>query len=172
MKDSGLRRGMSDTSPLPCASVVESSLVTITANRQLAEILAHGLYPLVEEFLLYREASAGTCLWREGDSLQRLTLILSGTLETLKETAFPNRPFVTGIFGAGSILGEDGFLNNLPCNSTARVLEPSTMLSLKREKFEQLEQSHPAVANLILRWMLNSVSSRLHNAEKRLAKIF
>lgn len=163
--------GASDL-PLPTASAVESSMVSVSANRQLADILAHGLYPLVRQYLSYRVAKADTCLWREGESGQSLVLILSGKLETLKETEFPNHPFVTGIHGVGSIVGEDGFLNDVPCSTTIRALEGCEMLVLTRDKFEELEQQHPAVANLILKWMMNSISKRLHNAQERLATIF
>lgn len=143
--------------PLPPVSVVEEAMVTVAANRQL---------------LSYREAAVGACLWSEGGSSHFLALLLSGKVETLKKTEFPRRPFVTGLFGVGAIVGEAGFLNDLPCNSPARVLEPRTILTLTREKYEQLEQLYPAVANLVLKWILNTVSSRLHNAQKRLATIF
>lgn len=147
-------------------------MVSIAANKQLADILAHGFYPLVREYLSFREVGAEDTLWREGERGQALVLILSGKVETLKETEFPGRPFVTGLYGVGSIVGGDGFLGDWPCNTTVRALEPSEVLVLTREKFEQLEARHPAVANLILKWMLNAISSRLHNAEERLATIF
>lgn len=154
------------------SSATESTPVSAVANQQLAEILAHGIYPLVREYLNGQKAEAGTCLWREGDAGNSLALILSGKLETLKETEFPKHSFVTGIFSAGTVIGEDGFLDNLPRSTTVRVLNSCELLTLSRENFEQLEQRHPAVANLILKWLLNLMSNRLQHAHERMAAIF
>jgi len=150
----------------------DSAPASLAANRQLVEILSRRNYPLVREHMTYRQFTAGSCLWQEGDAGGYLALILTGSLETLKATEFPDHPYVAGIFSAGTVIGEDGFLSDSPRNTTVRVLKSCELLILTREKFEQLEQNHPAEANRILKLLLSLVSTRLHNAQKRLAAIF
>ena len=146
--------------------------VPVIAARQVTELLTQKRYPALNHYLEYQRYKAGCELWREGDSGNYLTLILTGKLELLKETEFPGRPFVLGMFSAGSVVGEDCFLGEKPRQGTIRVLEECETLNLSRENFEKLNQEEPLLANLILKWLLNLLSSRLHNTQGRLAAIF
>ena len=146
--------------------------VPVLAARQVTELLSQERYPALNHYLEYQCHQAGSELWREGDSGNHLALILTGKLELLKETEFPGRPFVLGLFSAGSVIGEDSFLGEQPRQGTVRALEECETLTLSRENFEKLNQEQPLLANLILKWLLNLLSSRLHNTQGRLAAIF
>ncbi len=144
----------------------------VLASRQLMEILSPGCYPVLSRYLEYRRQKEGSELWREGDGGNYLALILSGRLEQLKETEFPGRPFVLGLFSAGSMVGEDSFLDDQPRQGTVRVLEETELLILSRESFERLDREQPALANQLLKWFLNLLSARLRSTQGRLAMIF
>ncbi len=144
----------------------------VLAARQLTELLSPGSFPTLSGYLDYRRLQADNELWREGDGGNFLALILTGKLELLKATAFPGRPFVLGLFSAGSMVGEDSFLDDQPRQGTIRALEETELLILSRESFEKLDREQPALANMLLKWFLNLLSVRLRSTQGRLAAIF
>jgi len=143
-----------------------------TVFGQLTDLLPEEGTTLLMQHLEQHQLQVGNELWQEGDPGNSLAFILSGKLELLKETAFPGRPFVLGLFAAGSLVGEDSFLDNQPRQGTIRVLEACQLLILSRDKFEELNQQKPVIANLILKWLMNLLSARLRNTQGRLAAIF
>jgi CRP-like cAMP-binding protein len=140
--------------------------------RPLAETLSAEGLEILTGYMEPRRVAAGIELWREGDSGSYLAFILSGKLELLKSTEFPGRPIVLGLFSGGSLLGEDSFLDNQARQGTVKTLEPTELLILQRENFEILTGEQPALANLILKWLMNLLSARLRNTQGRLAAIF
>jgi CRP-like cAMP-binding protein len=140
--------------------------------RPLAETLSAEGIEILTPYLEPRQVAAGIELWREGDSGSYLAFILSGKLELLKSTEFPGRPFVLGLFSGGSLLGEDSFLDNQARQGTVKTLEAAELLILQRDNFEKLTGEQPAIANLVLKWLMNLLSARLRNTQGRLAAIF
>ncbi len=124
------------------------------------------------DFFGCRKASAGEVLWQEGDAGDFMVFIISGQLEAKKQTEFPGKDVVVGVFSAGSIVGELGFVDHDPRAVTVLALEDSELLLLSRENFERLLAEHPEQGVALLKGMLLAVSTRLRNAHERLAAIF
>ena len=139
---------------------------------QLTSTLPAGSTEILSRYLEHRRLGAGEVLWQEGDRSNPLAFILSGKFELLKATSFPGRPFVLGLFSAGSLVGEDSFLGEQSCPGTTRALVESEILILNRERFESLSQDDPGLATLLLKWLMTLLSARLHNTQGRLAAIF
>ena len=159
-------------SMLKVSPVHLTGILSKTASHQVNQMVPQHIVSILTKFATYQKAEPGSYLWKEGDTSNALVLVLDGKLESLKETEFPNHPFLTGIHKTGTIVGEDGFIDNLPRNTSVRTINSCSLLIMSRDNFEQLEQNHPAIATLILKRLLDLVSNRLHHSQKRLAVMF
>jgi CRP-like cAMP-binding protein len=77
-----------------------------------------------------RRVGAGSALYRAGDAAGEISLVLSGTLELVRET--PVGPQSMGAVLPGDFAGEEALVGQ-PRASDARVSEPATVLGLTPE---------------------------------------
>jgi len=147
------------------------SPLSMEAYRQLTELLSKDGYRLAARYFQWHRVEAGRTLWEENAPQGFLALIVSGKVESLKETEF-GRPFVTGLYSAGTVVGEDGFLSGRPRHATVKAVARSELLTISRDDFERLAQEQPALAVKILACLNSLLSGRLHNAMERLATVF
>jgi len=128
--------------------------------------------PVLSELLDCRSVKAGEVLWREGDSCGYLAFIVSGRLEIRKQTEFPGKDVIVGIYSKGSIVGELCILGGRKRPVTVAVMEDADLLVLSRENFQRLRREHSELAVRVLEGMLLTVSTRLSKSFERLATIF
>lgn len=119
-----------------------------------------------------RQAQASEVLWREGDPSDDVAFIVSGQVVIKKETEFPGRHVIVGIYGPGTIAGELCILTGRPRAVTAEAMTHCALLMLTRERFDTLAADHPGLALKLLKGMLFAVSTRLSAAFERLATVF
>ncbi len=162
-----------ETSAMPELSAHQArrSPLSMEAYRQLTELLSKDGYRLAARYFQWHRVEAGRMLWEENAAQSFLALIVTGRVESLKETEF-GRPFVTGLYSAGTVIGEDGFLSDEPRHTAVKAVEKSELLTISRNDFEQLAQEQPALAMKILACLNGLLSGRLHNALDRLATVF
>lgn len=118
------------------------------------------------------QVNAGETLWSEGDESTYVAFIMEGRVDAKKNTEFESKQVIVGVYGRGSIVGELGFLDDAPRSVTAVALEPTNLLLLTRESFEELLIDHPDLGAKLLKGMLLAVSIRLRKSFDRLAAIF
>lgn len=96
-----------------------------------------------------REVPAGERLRRAGEPGGDLIVLLSGSVEVVREDAGGDR--VLAELGAGALLGEIGLLCGRPASATLRTCAPSRLFELPRRAFEELvAQEDPAALRLAL----------------------
>lgn len=118
------------------------------------------------------EVSTGEVVCEEGSPCNFVAFIISGKLEIRKETEFPGKQVVIGVFSKGSLMGELCIVNNQPRAVTAVALENSTLVAISRDNFEMLLRDFPDVGVKFLKGLLLAVSIRLRKSYDRLAAIF
>lgn len=107
------------------------------------------------EALLTRIFKAGETILREGETGEHLYLIISGSVEILKEQ--PNRPQQVAILASGDILGEFAVLSNEPRSATAVALEDTKVVMVKDQilhnalKDQRFPLIRPLTRQLVLR---------------------
>lgn len=104
-----------------------------------------------------RSFAAGDCLMRAGETSRDLHLIESGHADVLIQ----NRGIRLAGMVAGSVAGEMGFLTNAPRAADVCATQPLVSLVLTRERFDQLSQAHPEVAQQLMQNLCTELSSRL-----------
>jgi len=94
--------------------------------------------------------AADQYVFRENEPCQGVYLIKSGKLEISKTT--PDcwkQPLA--LLSAGQFLGEIALLEKTSHASDARAIEPTELLFLPREAFEEMEKKEPAVMLKIIK---------------------
>jgi len=88
---------------------------------------------------------AGTYLFMEGDSADRLHLVISGQVKMIKHSP-DGHETILALFDTGQIIGEVGVLAGGTYPATAQAMEPTTTLSLARQVYVQWVRQHPRLA--------------------------
>lgn len=123
-------------------------------------------------FFEHRHVAASEVLWHAGEMSDYVAFIVSGKLQVKKDTEFEGKQVVVGIYSAGTIVGELGLIEEEPRSVSAAAIEDSLLLTLSRERFDQLLEEHPRLGVKLLKSMFLAVSMRLKKSFDRLAAIF
>jgi CRP-like cAMP-binding protein len=122
--------------------------------------------------VVWHSARNGETLWREGEADDRLALVVRGRVKLVKETAFPGRPAVLGLFGPGALVADLSFAAGLPREASGVAVGEVEAVFLSRTQFEFLASERPDLARSILTEVLRSVADHLRHLQGRLASIF
>lgn len=134
--------------------------------------LAEEDLPQLAEYFTCGAVKTGETLWNEGDPGEFEAFIIEGKVEVTKQTEFPGRQVVVGVYSPGAIIGELCIMEQRPRGVTAVALEDTSLLLLSRERFELLLEHNPPLGVKLLKGMLLAVSIRLRKSFERLAAIF
>jgi CRP-like cAMP-binding protein len=127
---------------------------------------------LLLDHLEWRSLSAGEVLWEEGSFSENLVFILNGRVNMKKQTEFPGKQVVIGIYTTGSILGATSFLDGSKRPWTAKAYVDTELGILTRENFDDIVENHPTMGINLFKGIIMTLSSRLKESFERLASIF
>lgn len=124
---------MASTLPPP----VLEQIITVLEKVPLFEGLSHKDLEKVAKLVRGRTIRPGELLFKEGDPGDKFYIIQSGAIEILKEKA-GSEPDRLAMKRAGDAFGEMALLTDAPRSATVRAVEPSNLLVVSRDQFEQL----------------------------------
>jgi CRP/FNR family cyclic AMP-dependent transcriptional regulator len=111
-----------------------------------------------------RKYSAGSTLFRQGDTGVGLYVITSGTVH-ITQAIDPDKAEVDlGTVSSGGVLGEMSLLDDLPRSATATAVSDVTALLLPVWEFRTTIRDHPDIALSLL----SILSRRLRNVESHM----
>lgn len=119
-----------------------------------------------------RSYQKGDDVWVEGGDSQFIAFIVSGRVETKKETEFRGKQVVVGVYRKESLIGILSLLSSEPRPVTATALEDCHVLLLHKERFDAINDLYPELGGRLMKGMLFSLSMRLRQSYERLAAIF
>jgi len=103
----------------------------------------------------------GQVFIRQGDTDRALYLVVEGTLEVLSPHEYGGKSKRIGTIEAGSVMGEQSFLDGKPRSMTIRAVTDGKALRLSLEAFEVLAARDPQLGLAILLDLGRVVSLRL-----------
>jgi len=104
-------------------------------------------------------------LFREGGSREDIFIIYSGEVELFKSNTYGVETRLT-LFGKGDFLGEGSWANDSPHSTSARALQPTTVLAINRDFFNKSADTTLKIFSNIARVIsrrMRSVNSRMVN---------
>lgn len=110
-----------------------------------------------------REAlAAATVLFFEGDRGDALYVVLSGSVKVYK-THDDGQERILNTMGAGEIVGELAILDDEPRSASVATLEPTEVLSIRRQEFRALVGRQPE----LLWHVVEALSARIRDAGRK-----
>lgn len=106
------------------------------------------------------EVAPGDTIFREGEKGQFMCLIIEGKVNVLKDDGKGNQKVITMV-RSGQTMGEMSLLDDLPYSATATAKDPTKLVLITRNNFENLTESHPVLAVKILKKIARLLSLRL-----------
>src|SRR5919106_4695940 len=113
-----------------------------------------------------RRFEADEILFRQGDPSDFALLILSGSVDVLREVG--NDAIVLGMVRAGEFVGEMGVLEGRPRSATVRAASPVEAELIERQAFLDRVSDEPELA----RKLLVRMSARLRDVEDTLTALY
>jgi CRP/FNR family transcriptional regulator, cyclic AMP receptor protein len=138
----------------------------------LKEILCEPELDVLPRYLSREVVPAGSFLWREGDTDNSLSLIVSGQVSLMKETGFKERRIVVGIYNPITLVGEISFIDGNTRALTAKAMADTEMFVLSREKFEEMVKEYPHLGRKIVRGLLYLFATRQRILLERMVAVF
>jgi CRP-like cAMP-binding protein len=129
------------------------------SNEQITIVISH---------LEQQSFAAGSYLFRQGDSADRLFLICQGTVEVLDETNTAN-PVRLAVRGVGDSIGEMALIDVQNRSASIRTLEPVQTLSLSCHDLLKIHQCAPQLFTQIIINIAREISRRLRSMDALLS---
>ena len=147
--------------------LVEAGIFELQAPVPLAQTtLLRGLEPVqlerMQELLQERRLAVGELLFREGDPGDCLYLLTIGSISIISGGAEPRQRY--GSFSPGVMFGEIAILDGVGRSADAVVDCDSVVYVLKREAFDALRVTDPALGERLMRNIALHLSERLRSA--------
>ncbi|WP_171655987.1 ABC transporter transmembrane domain-containing protein [Paenibacillus foliorum] len=95
----------------------------------------------------------GHTIMREGDEGDKFYIIARGSVEVRKQLLDENRR--VAVLQDGDHFGEIALLKNIPRTASIIAIEPTVLLSLRREWFLELTASYPQLLEVVERTIVN-----------------
>jgi sulfate permease, SulP family len=110
---------------------------------------------------------SGQVLFRQGDPGDALYLVLRGSVSIVVELP-GGRERNLRTMRAGAILGEMALYTGAPRSATARINEDGVFYRLTRESYDFINETHPAEAVMLHKFIVKLMSERLGRANREI----
>lgn len=110
--------------------------------------------------------AAGEVLWREGEEVRELAILLSGELEVLVDGR------QVGFVAFGELVGEAAaFSTGTPRTATVRATEDSRIVRLSVDALQALRSENSPIYDVLLETALRTLARRVRGLDKAIARI-
>lgn len=145
----------------------KDQLITMLEFVQMFDDFSEQERGSLANFLKAYEAEKDTVLYREGDSVGHMCLLVEGKLEVFKDVDLTHNKKLAEI-RPGMSIGEMSVIDGLPNSATVVVGEPSVLILMTREDLQLITQNHPQLGIKLLWHFANLLSQRLRHTSGRL----
>lgn len=121
-------------------------------------------------FMEWRDVAAGDYVFRQGDTARFLCTLPRGVVEILKQNS-GEQDRALARFSAGKTFGEIALIDHEPRSASAKAVEPSHVLLLRDERFDELAHEHPRLGMNVTLGIARMLSARLRMTSGRLVDL-
>ena len=140
------------------------------AKVELFRDLDPGELGLVADGVEVINLPAEAVLFEENSPRKALWLIRSGEIELFKKTPLGEEKRLS-FFREFDFLGEGSLMDDYPHSTSARALQPTTVLSLSAAAFRRLSEQKPAIGMKLLSRVARVVSRRMRQAGTKVVNV-
>ena len=121
------------------------------------------------DFTSTRRFKKGDMVIQQGDNDDSLAFVASGELEVLIPKGRSQKLERLTTFAAGSVIGEQSFLDKKPRSTSIRAISDGELYRLSRDSFTVLSAKHPNLAMQVALDLGRILSVRLRNTTRFLS---
>jgi CRP-like cAMP-binding protein len=129
-------------------------------------------YLMLSEYFRIEKFRQGRVLFREGDRVKELSIIVSGSVEVLLPESGGEVHRFTEVklatFGPGECFGEYSLLDLRPATATARIREDSELLRISGDELQKVLNRHCPIARTFYYNLLLLLIDRLRRQNQEL----
>ncbi|MBU0909219.1 MAG: cyclic nucleotide-binding domain-containing protein [Proteobacteria bacterium] len=128
----------------------------------------------VERLICYlelRRYAPGTILWKQGDPMKFMGLLVEGKLVVKREGRFPGKNIILAILEKGSLFGEMAVAASHQHSVTISAVEETQAYVLSFDNAQKLFQKEPALSIKLLKKIVVVCGLRLQHTGSRLAEL-
>ena len=138
--------------------------ITIFADLDAAEL------DMISEHLHVSRFEAGDIVFSEGDPGDEVCFVVDGTLDVLKMQAGEMEKKIA-VKAPGGSLGEMAVIGDCSRTATVKACTDTTLLTLSRNRFDQICADYPAVGVKVLRAIARILSHHLRDTSQELLEV-
>jgi CRP/FNR family transcriptional regulator, cyclic AMP receptor protein len=120
-------------------------------------------------YLEVQEVKQWLVIFSQGDASDAMYLVMSGELRA--RTMAGGKEIILATFGPGEFFGDMALFDHGPRSADVLVNVDSTLLKLSASAFERMTREAPALATPFLQATARTLSARIRNDNKKLARI-
>lgn len=152
---------------------VKSVLPGLKAEVRLFRILDKEEFGVLAPYFDLQAYPAGTTVIREGDAGDRVGVVVSGKLETKKQTKFGNHAIVLAQITRGALVAQGSIFDpDQPYPVTIEALEDTHIISISAADLEEILEKHPALGVKLLREVIRVLVIRWQELIQRFSSLF
>lgn len=120
----------------------------------------------VHNLAIERAYAKGEYVFMEGQEREEVFFIRRGLIKVIKVDE-EGREHIVNILGRGKMFPHVGFFQDSPYPGTAQLMEPSVLLSIRRNQFDALLTEYPDIARKVMHVM----GERILNLQAKLQEV-
>lgn len=121
---------------------------------------------ILQQYLFPKDLEILGLVCKEGQHGSFLSFVASGRLEVIK--TLDDKEVTIATLQVGDTLGEMALIDGLTRSATVRASQPSTILILRRDDFNNLLEKHPDIGIKILKGIARLMSLNLRKASAQI----
>ncbi|NNF99558.1 MAG: cyclic nucleotide-binding domain-containing protein [Desulfobacteraceae bacterium] len=155
-------------SSAPTAAGQGADLIDFISNLPLFENLDPEGLSVVKDHMSFQNLQRGEIFFNEWDRAEFVCFIESGSLDVMKKSG-PETYSVLRNLRRGQSIGEMCLIENFPRSATVKTHTDTRVAILKREGFDDIVDTSPAIAISILKNLARMLSQNLKKTRSRLS---
>jgi CRP-like cAMP-binding protein len=160
LKLSGIAEGATSRVGIKPGSLRRVKILADLKDAQLAHLA---------EYMELQEVLQWTVLFNQGDASDSMYLVLSGELRA--RVVVNGRETILATFGPGDFFGDMALFDHGPRSADVVANADSTLLKITSVSFDRLTREAPALATPFLQATARTLSARIRDDNKKLARI-
>ena len=125
---------------------------------------------LITKFMHVSRIDQGGTVFKEGDTGDYVCFVVEGSVEVLKKSDKGTQRRIADL-GAGSSIGEMAVIGKFRRSATVRSSSNATLLTLTRDRFNQICNDYPWIGVKILRAIAQLLSEHLKKTSENLSEL-
>lgn len=134
-------------------------IAEMLASTEWGIIFTRDEIQIIAEYFIIGSYQDGDMIFAEGDRQCYMALIIQGAVDIVKDYSKHNT-LITKL-RQGTHFGELSLIDNLPRSASAVAVGNTSLLILRKERFDELIGHHPRIGNKILVNVAKVISERL-----------